>query len=523
MQFRYLFFALILTFCTPAQILFSQDRLLNSNELAEAEFTVAMNPMDNSNIILATMHDFYDISDSYLTIYHSNDFGETWEISDFQGKRPGDDGAGDPVLAFDAEGKAYLVNLVVSNYYEVNFILSSSVDGGRTWETEYVYPDPEVDKPWLAIDTHRGSLHKNHKYIPLAAFDGVKMIVLDEQNELVSDEVVPIGDQIPSVVTGLGGDVFVSTITLNDPNEFNAFQYTSRGDSLEHSSFISSTPDYTFDADDISTRFQPSPYLARDNSEGPYAGRLYFAYTGSESDDPTYFNVLLTYSDDDGRSWTTPKIVHTDQNPGVQQYYSSIFVNADGVLLIDWYDRSKHSPATQNTNFFLGISKDGGETFTQLQLNSEPMDFANITDGYHFGVGEYHQVVADKETAISFWSDGRTNDGDLDIYFSKVDISTGMVNVQQHGVVNPNITISQPYPNPVSDEINIDIELEKKMSLSYEITSVDGKMIMHKSENSFNAGAHRLVESVAELSSGSYSVTFRTEGRLVRSMLFLKK
>jgi len=123
------------------------------------------------------------------------------------------------------------------------------------------------------------------------------------------------------------------------------------------------------------------------------------AYTASEEENPDYFNVYLQYSDDNGENWSPRIRVHEDETDGVQQFYSSLFVNDQGVLIMDWYDRSNYDNSNQLTDFIMGISYDGGETFYQMQLNSAPMDFgiASIA-GYYFGIGEYHQCVASRHT-----------------------------------------------------------------------------------------------------------------------------
>ena len=209
-----LFFALLLF----SGILTAQDRILRDSDREEAEFSTAIDPQDSNNIILATMHGFEEITESFLTIYYTSDFGETWNISDFHGKYSGHLGAGDPVVYFDNKGNAYLVNLVVTADDQVRTILSRSEDGGQTWTQVYIYDDVFTDKPWLCIDRSTSSEHYGNTYIPVVS-DQLVLITLDSNFQQINNTVIPNGAHLPSVVVAKDGDVFTCNNSLNDPNE----------------------------------------------------------------------------------------------------------------------------------------------------------------------------------------------------------------------------------------------------------------------------------------------------------------
>jgi len=519
MRLQLLFLLSLLT-CS----LISQDKLLdNDPTLSHAEFNVAMNPLDSNNIIVASMHGFGDVSESYLTIYYSSDFGNTWDISLFNGNH-GEAGSGDPVLSFNEKGEAILINLVATDEFDVIVYLARSIDGGKTWTKEYEGMGNFVDKPWLAIDNGANSPNRGNIYIPIVDFSGLELIRLDSTFQLKGVNSIPDGDQIPSVVINeTTGDVFVSNLTLDDPNVFYCQQFTDGGNQLVHSTVISSTPDYTFNLSDISTRYQPSPYLAIDNSGGPYNGRLYFTYTGSEATNPEYFNIYITYSDDDGLTWSSPSVIHSDQTEEVQQFYSSNHVTDQGLVLVDWYDRSNFEPKSQMTDFFMGISRDGGETFSELQLNSEPMDFAVAAGaGSGFGIGEYHQMVATDHTAISFWSDGRENNGDLNLYYAKVDLQSGMSNVLESGIITPSIYISDIYPNPVRNNLGFKVTLENNEKLGWSTHSADGKLIRTTALQSYGSGEHDFNIDV-DFPSGIYTLSVSNTDYRLRTQKFYKE
>ena len=485
-MYKYNFIFLLLLFANQAV---GQDEILNDSELAQAEFHAAINPLDNNHIVLATMHGFETIEDSYFTIYISRDFGESWETSSFSGIHENHLATGDPVLAFNTLGELFLTHLVLDEDDQILTIVSKSIDGGLTWEEFFVYPFEFTDKPWMRIDTDPNSAYVNNIYLPTVAEDEVHLIVVDQEGTQLEMQVAPDGDQIPSVTTNNKGDVYLSLLKLSDPNELYVQKYSEGGQLFEHSTFVTSFPDYTFNAEDVSFRFNPCPYLAIDNSDGPYKGRLYFTYTASEPMMEKYFDVLLRYSDDEGVTWSDPKVVHSDITAGVQQFYSSIFVNDQGVVLIDWYDRKEHGNGSPNTDFFFGASYDGGETFSEVKLTSEPMDFNNIvTAGFGFGIGDYHQLIATDEVAISFWSDGRTNDGDLNIYFAKIGIDNPMTSIIENSIIKEDIRVSKLFPQPAATEINFELELDTQKELRFEIRNLGGQLVYSKEKAVYNMG-----------------------------------
>jgi len=482
MRFQLIFAVLLLCWGK----LSAQDfQLSDTDDIAEAEFHVAINPTDTNNIVVCTMHGFAQVTDSYFSIYYTEDFGITWKESNFQGMHSGDEGAGDPVLSFDAEGDLYLVHLVVTKDSNIETVLSKSADKGKSWTKVYNYPAAFTDKPWLAIDRGANSPYKGNIYLP-DVIDSVRLITVDQNHTLLHDNIIPNIDHIPSVVVGKNGDVFTSGMRwFANPLELWVQHYTDGGTNLISSVPVVSTPDYTFDVDSISNRFQPCPYLAIDNSDGPYSGRLYYSFTKSEEDQLRYFDVMLSYSDDKGLTWTEPKAVHSNLEYHVQQYYSSLYVNDNGVLLIDWYDRKNYGANSLNTDFFLGISNDGGDTFTEYKMNTQPMDFDVAVD-------------------------------------AGLNLGNPISGVNETGLVQDKFSISNIYPQPVKDKLNVDVSLSKAAQLKYQIFSMDGKLLQ-----SANWESHPKGESIMQINApnipGTYVLKVVSEHGQFKSFQFIKQ
>ncbi len=501
----------------------AQDEIVEDASHPEAEFHVAINPTDTNNIVLATIHGFAEVdSGNYIMVYYTFDFGQSWQTSSFHGFHGADNNlAGDPVVAFDAQGKAYIVNLTLGNEFSIVTLLSTSDDGGATWSEASQVVDFS-DKPWLAVDAHPSSPHQGNIYVPVVTF-GPELYVLDQSFQITSPVVVPEGDHLPSAAVRKDGELFVGTVGISDPNEVYISQYTNGGTDHVHSTLVASFPDFTYNAPDVSHRFQPTAYLAIDNSGGPFDGRIYVSYTASESGNSTYFDVFLTYSDDEGLTWSTPTPVHSDQTTDEHQFYSSLYVNPSGVLILDWYDRRHFDNSNKITDFYMGISYDGGNSFTEVQLNSEPMDFdIMIPIGGFFGIGEYHQLVATEYTAVSFWADGRTNDGDINIYMAKVFLDNPLAGVQEWAVLSEKISVSNVYPLPVGKSANTDITLKASRSLRYDLLGVDGKILAQHGWQTYPPGQHTLSVSTAHLTSGSYLLRIASDIGWFKTIRFVK-
>jgi hypothetical protein len=501
----------------------AQDEPVYDAELPEAEFHVAINPTDTNNIVLATISGSRDVDGNHIVIYYTSDYGVTWNISDYHGvpDTVTYDGSGDPVLGFDNDGNVYFVNLSSQHQTNVNTLISKSEDGGATWTFIREVATGFTDKPWLAIDNHNDSPYKGNFYVQVVG-NNIKMYTLDNELNETHIAVMPRGEHLPSVVTGSNGNVYCSGIGMGNPNEIFVMKSTDGGESFGDFVKVVSFPDYMFNAPNISTRFQPTAYLAIDNSGGTFNGRLYLSYTASEQVNPDYFDVFLTYSDDEGENWSSPMVVHSNHEEMIDQFYSSSYVNDEGILILDWYDRTNYNPGEKFTDFFMGISSDGGETFAEFQLNSVSSDFTHVIPASNdFGIGEYHQVVATENTAISFWSDGRSNDGDLNIYMAKVDIDNPTTGVNELGIVTERISISTLFPQPVTNVVNFNLSVKEKIKLSYRIINNNNGLMWESDWYIYTAGDHSYSVN-CDFPPGIYHLMVISDKGFVKSMKFIK-
>ncbi|MDC3252704.1 glycoside hydrolase, partial [Crocinitomicaceae bacterium] len=199
-----------------SSVALSQDELVNDGAFPEAEFDVAINPLDSNNIVIACQSGFGNFNSFVLSIYYTYDFGVTWQKSNYDGTVEPSSASGDPVLSFDAAGNVYLVNLRLVAGNNVAVYLSKSSDGGANWSQGSAVALDNCDKPWLAIDRHASSPYVGNIYVPILRNN----VILYRHNgtQVTHSQQIPDGDHLPSVVVKKDGTVFTSVVDLTSPN-----------------------------------------------------------------------------------------------------------------------------------------------------------------------------------------------------------------------------------------------------------------------------------------------------------------
>jgi hypothetical protein len=121
------------------------------------------------------------------------------------------------------------------------------------------------------------------------------------------------------------------------------------------------------------------PTLAADASDGPFRDRIYTVWPDLRSGRA---EVLLAYSADGGRTWSSPRIVNDDglrlQSPhGPDHLQPVVAVNSAGVVGVMWYDR-RERPDELGWDVRFTASLDGGETFLpSVKVSERPHELGS--------------------------------------------------------------------------------------------------------------------------------------------------
>lgn len=429
-------------------------------DLGHYETRIATHPND-PDVLLAAAMVISDTVDRYdVRVYRSSDGGESWEETLDVDPRSGE---GDPDLAFGPEGRAYLVEMGGGPE-----LLHRSADGGRSWEEPT--PIDFGDRPFLAV-SGAGTEHPGRVYVHSSAHsepldgDRGKSAVAVFRTDSSGSEVVSRttrhvdGDRY---VLGNGESVVLSDGTLvllyperRDRSNIGRFEgmtdpdpRTARRPNARLKALVSRDGSDSFGpARTVANwyhrfgrgRTATIPALAADTSSGPFRDRLYAAWTDFRSGEG---QILLSHSDDRGKSWSDPIVVNRDGGPA---FRPTLAVNDAGVLGVAWHDR-RGSPSGLGYTVRFAASLDGGETVEPgVRVSREPFrydwnaglvtmgmggsgDAAHRADvslhsfneigGHTAGLaadseGRFHPVWVDNRTGVSqMWTAAVTVDGE---------------------------------------------------------------------------------------------------------------
>lgn len=538
----------------------STDDAISSSEETESEIHAAVNPLDSNNIIVGAMKFSPDNILSSLTfpIYYTKDFGRTWQLSAFNGANDLTGfnlivGGGDPIVVFDDKGVAYLswLTLSIGLDFKIKAQMhwATSDDGGATWKRQPTLIDAGEldditasggrlpDKEWMAADLS-SSEHKGNVYIAYAYINStdttynifVKTKDAAQDTFGIAVDLTPEAlafSQFTSIDVDSDGIVHVMFAAAKAEDEVLSLYHVSSKDggstfsdpvkisSLHLQCFPPGSEEECGIVGIDPNRVYPCPHLTVDKSGGPNNGNLYAVWTadGITEQKTAGLDIYYTKSEDGGKTWASPIILNNNTEAASHQFFPSIAVNNGGNLVITWYDR-RNDAENKMTEYYMTISRDGGDTFEQdFAVSTESSDFGMIGQSNgNFGIGEYTQVVTTSGYALPFWADGRTNDGNIEIFTALIPLSENVsTDVNEVISISSVLSIRSVFPNPVSDIANVDIHLKEPTQLQVKIFSNDGKVQRAYPAWNMSNGEHRLQLDVRNLAAGQYWLTMRTE------------
>ena len=532
-----------------AQIRTDEDEQVGESGKAEFEIHAAVNPLDPSNIIVGAMSISGNAPAIQLNfaVYATHDFGATWQKSPFNGELPNEltAGGGDPMIAFDENGKAYFTWVMVTIYLTTQagrwgLYSATSTNGGDSWvingtplsaadfEDFVAFSDltNAVDKPWMVGDNSPSSNFLGNIYVTYVDIDvqtgdynmKVKRRLAGSNNFEESEVIISTQNysiaQFASIAVGKDGTVYASFLGAfgNDYAIYLA-KSTDGGATFSTEQKISDFAFPTLFSGDVlvtgisEDRLYPCPHIVADPSD---AATLYATWTGYgvENQVTDGMDIYLTKSTDGGNSWSVPQVVNDDSNPNDHQFYSSIAVNEDGLVFVSWYDQ-RNNAGSNNTHYYVATSMDGGASFDQKNVSSIASDFGQIVNpqNNNIGPGEYNQIVTTGDYAIPFWGDGRTNDGKISVYSAFLNLN----GVDELKSLTTQFSFIGPKPNPVTSIANFELKLKEPSFVEVLLYDIAGKQIRTIVQRDFSLGVFAINFRTSDLAVGEYVVTVRTD------------
>lgn len=398
-----------------------------------SENPIAVDPTNENNLITGAN----DLTcQSVLAYFVTTDGGKKWS-GGCGAIAPGAvHGFGDPVVGYDLHGNVYQGGINLTSDGSREIVVAKSTDHGKTWALPVVatqIPSLLGDKPWLQADTNPNSPFANRIYVSSTQFDansntyiyvaysadsGSTWTNVVASPEALSPNVVEGSD----IAVGSDGTVYLSymychphkgstdcadgfaTMYVTKSKDGGATWSTPVATHIERVAPPGGCPYYGCLPNTVQ-RVPNIPVIAIDNSNGPYAGRLYvvdYDWTG------TFMQIRIAQSSDGGDTWSKPVSV-TPRTDRHDQFMPWVSVSTSGLVGVTWLDR-RNDPNNINYQAFAAVSTDGGKTFPSNQqlatVASNPFD-----DGLGGGaLGDYRcsTWVGAKKLVVA-WPDTRNN------------------------------------------------------------------------------------------------------------------
>ena len=338
------------------------------------ESWLAANPRDPLNLIAASMvlgeHD-------WVAAYASRDGGKSW-VRATHGAAAGKyfDG-GDPAVAFDADGNAYLSTAAPA------FGVWKSTDGGRTWGEPAMVPGAGYDRTFVACDrsareAFRGRLYAVGK-MPITVFGrpGTDVIGFSSSRDggasfAFPRLLLPAPDkELLHVVSDLlvtpeGRVILALEIVDAQPpgapllsGRFAVVTSDDGGRTFSEPRLVAVFHQYGHARESQSVKGLGGGLLAFDGSPGPRHGTLYLVWLDAGDG---HDQVMAAASLDGGGSWSRPVRVN-DNETASNQSNPAIAVDGEGVVGVSWNDR-RADPTDLCYQPYFAASADGGASFS---------------------------------------------------------------------------------------------------------------------------------------------------------------
>jgi hypothetical protein len=346
--------------------------------------SIAVDPNNPNRIVAAAGVNFFNTDDG----------GRTWTADQVQV------GAGDPSLAFDANGPVYWASVL--GYRGLTSLgVFRSTDGGTTWTQTQLTNWTDTakwlnDKEWLAVDTSQSQFHGRiyvvwdvfvnghwnsaHNNIVGSSFGGVYLSYSDDHGITFSKPAkLPQEMYDLQIAVGRAGEVYIvgtgrgSILLIKStdgcrtfgPSSIVAEQWKEMSNPLPHTK--------------VRTNTMPFLSLAVDERKG----KLYVAWTDAESGDG---DILLSRSANGGASWSSPIRVNDDPwADNKDQLMPSVTVSLDDIVHVAWVDRRNDSNNVAY-DIYYAKSDDGGNTFSKnLKVSIRSSDPNTLHDPTFIG------------------------------------------------------------------------------------------------------------------------------------------
>jgi len=475
-KIKYMPFLLLFVNIANAQ----HTNVMISNQNTPEEVTICIDPNNTNNLVAGANIESY---------YYSTNAGTTWQRGTLTSTNYGV--WGDPAIACDKYGDFYffhLSNPPIGNWID-RIVCQKTTNNGLSWNDGTfmgLNGNKAQDKHWPVIDRNNNNIYvtwtefdaygtsnplDSSRILFSKSTDGGQNWTATKKINKVSGDCVDSDNTVEGAVPAIGpnGEVYDAWA---GPSGLTFNKSTNQGNTwLTNEIVVSDFPGgWDYDIPGIS-RCNGLPIIACDTSNGPYRGTIYINWT-DQRNGTTDTDVWLKKSTNGGETWGILTRVNDDP-AGKQQFFTWMTIDqTTGYLYFVFYDRRNYT--NNNTDMYMAISKDGGNTFTNFKVSESPF-LPNA--GVFFG--DYNNVTAHNGIVRPIWT--RLVGGSLSIWTALVD--TSQITSIPKEITTPFASLDQNYPNPFSQETYFSYKLHQTCKVSLKVYDMFGREIVTLIDN----------------------------------------
>lgn len=379
----------------------------------QAEPYLAIDPENDARLLAGYQEGrFTDGGARALTYAWSRNGGRTWTEALVPGLTHASGGAfekaSDPWVAFGTGGRAYFCSLLLNETSPENGIyVSVSKNGGKSWGPPVAVHTGDInnfdDKQAIVVDNYADSPYRGRIYVGWDTVGNQQIQRIAWSGD---------GGQSYSAAIDLErSGMNVGIIPLVAPDgvvhafwshlDSNTSPFEILHSRSEDGGVTWSAPATVTQMQAVGVRFQRAGDILPTAAVDPRTGRLYVAWMDQRFTRGVA-QILLTRSDDGGRTWSEPQRV-SDGPDDAPSYTAALAVTGQGRVAVSYYSL-RNDPSRQFlVDLYVATSKDG-ETFgASKRLSSTSFDVRFAAMAQELFLGDYQGLVGGRKDFHALW------------------------------------------------------------------------------------------------------------------------